>query len=1390
MPLLRQMLRPARWTLARIVGRERRVWIGHGRTHIEYRQVGTREQEFCERLRDSLHALDGVRQVTLNPFLQRVVVATDEELGSEELVTVVSAVENEFGIADEPFPLDRPDHPADVEPLVSDVIQIVSDVLGIGTAAYGRVRHLVPLPSQVDLAWLGTLIENVPQLRTAIEERLGPRAADLALGVSNSLLRGATLGLSGHVVDAASRTASLRSRLSLRTAWAEREPALHGDVDPGIAEVLGRRERPTDLPDGPIERYMSDAWPVSLGGFAASLLATDDVKRSAAPLLDGIPKAARLGRSAFVSQLVRVMAERGILVFSTERLAVVDRTDHLVLEADLASRSTESGGRELSEEGASLVEAATRAGLTITLMVADESVTVDGHDTMPLVDAADGVTEIQRDGGVVVAIGTAGCPAFAAADLAVGLTPEGRSPAWDADVLCGGELADAYLVLRACAVARRTSRHAVTLAMAGAGIGATTGLGGLRRHTGRRVLQVVDTAALLAIGNGIRMASTLADTPTTLTRDRVPWHRMDVEEVLTALGTTREGLSRQEVERRRSAELRTPGAMRRYGRAVGGELANPLTPVLVGGAGLSLVTGSPTEGGMVASVIALNAAVGGAQRYRAEQALADLGRAGQHTTRVIRDGEEASLPATELVVGDLVPLEAGEFVPADLRVVEAGNLEVDESSMTGESVPVEKSPEPSDARTIADRHSLLYQGTSIAAGSALGVVVATGSETEAQRAVSWSEQQDSAPTGVEARLEQLTRLTIPMALLSGAGVSVLGLARGVSTRQIVDSSIGLAVAAVPEGLPLLATAAQRAAARRLSEHRVLVRNARAIEALGRVDVVCADKTGTLTEGRLTLTTVSDGRVDVEAGTGNGAHEAVLLCARRATPVDPSGEPLPHPTDQAVADGTEDLGVHRQAGGTFEILDDLPFEPGRSYHAVLARTDDGRLLSVKGAPEAVIERCSTRVDDDRVAELDDEHRAALFEEADRLAGRGLRVLAVAQREEAADAVTDEDVAGLTFMGFVGLRDPVRPVSASSISQLNAAGVDVVMITGDHPTTARSIADELGLTSGRVLTGPEVDDLDDEALADVLPKVSVFARVTPEHKVRIVRTFQRLGRVVAMTGDGANDAPAIRLADVGIAVGKRATAAARETADVVILDDRLEVIVDAIAEGRGLWGSVRDAVSVLVGGNLGEIGYTLLGSAVSRTPPMNARQLLLVNLLTDVAPGMALAVRAPQDSLEERLREGPQTSLGGALNRALVWRGTGTAAGATTAFALARFTGTAARARTAGTVALVGAQLGQTVATSGRDVRVIATGLGTATVLATAIQIPGLSQFVGCRPMGPVGWATGITGAAVGTAVGLAGPAVERMFGGEGFSGRVVERLSEAANDLPGLPSSAA
>jgi len=535
--------------------------------------------------------------------------------------------------------------------------------------------------------------------------------------------------------------------------------------------------------------------------------------------------------------------------------------------------------------------------------------------------------------------------------------------------------------------------------------------------------------------------------------------------------------------------------------------------------------------------------------------------------------------------------------------------------------------------------------------------------------------------------------------------------------------------------------------------------------------MCVDKTGTVTEGRLSLTSVAflDGTEETPDGLSELGRK-LLRAGVRATPKPTTGGRLAHPTDAAVADGAERAGIDARHGyDDWQRIDEMPFEPGRGFHATLAQRAGELILSVKGAPEIVLPRCTywAAGSDESPQPFTDEARGRAADTLAALTRRGLRVLCVARRPATERRDLDDDrVRNLIFLGFLAIADPVRPTAAAAVADLRAAGVAVVMITGDHPSTAEGIAAELGLLDGHpTLTGAELDELDDDELAERLPGASVFARVTPAHKVRIVRALQKAGAVVAMTGDGANDAPAIRLADVGIALGHRSTEAARDAADLVVLDDRIEVLVDAVAEGRGMWVSVRDAVALLVGGNLGEIGFTVGGSLLAGQAPLNPRQLLLVNMLTDVAPAMAIAVQPPaRRSFTDLLREGPEASLGSALDEAIVWRALCTGGAATGAWLVGRATGTPARARTVGLAALVGTQLGQTLAAGRPSPATVASVVGSGALLVAVVQTPGVSQLFGCTPLDPLGWGTAVVASAAGTGAALVLPRWwERNFG---------------------------
>ncbi|RSO03809.1 haloacid dehalogenase [Streptomyces sp. WAC 06783] len=977
------------------------------------------------------------------------------------------------------------------------------------------------------------------------------------------------------------------------------------------------------------------------------------------------------------------------------------------------------------------------------------------------------VRELQANGAVVLLV-SGNRRALGAADCGIGVHRKGKAPPWGAHLLVGGDLSTAGLIVDAVAVAAQVDRESAMLAAGGSGVGAVAAVQARAFRATRRAATAGHTAGSAAFCLGAGRARQLLARPPLPAAQSTPWHLMPASQVLERLAATPDGLSSREATARSSPARRTDGP-RRTGLATAfvEELANPLTPVLAAGAALSAAVGSRTDAALVAAITGTSALVGGVQRVRTERALAELFERSAINARVRRDGDERQVSAGELVPGDVIVLGGTEdVVPADCRLLTAEGLEVDESSLTGESLPVAKDPAPVVAAQLADRRSMLYEGTTVAAGRATAVVVATGPATEVGRSLATARQ--AAPTaGVEKRLASLTKASLPIALGSAAAVAGAGLLHGRRLHHTLASAVNLAVASVPEGLPFLVSAAQLAAARRLAEHGALVRNPRTIEALGRADVLCFDKTGTLTEGTLELAEVSDGERALPARRLDDARRKILAAALRATPSEHSSEPLAHQTDRAVMSGAHRRHVTVEDGAPgWHRTDDLPFEPSRAYHATTGRSSRGALLSVKGAPENVLERCARRRTGSTADRpLDDRERARLTATAEELAGAGRRVLAVAERPmEPGESLAEEAVDGLVLLGFLTLSDPVRAGAPPAAERLREAGVQIVMLTGDHPATADAIASTINNgASQRVCGAAELDELDDDALDALLPRVDVIARCSPHHKVRIVQAYQRIGRVVAMTGDGANDAPAIRLADIGIALGRRGTPAATAAADLVVSDDRLETIIAALMEGRAMWTSVRAALAVLIGGNLGEIGFSVLAAALTGRAPLTARQIMLVNLLTDLAPALAIAIREPSgDGGERLLREGPDRSLGTALTRELLLRGFTTTLGATLAWGAARLTGRRRRAGTVALAAVVGTQLAQTVLIGGPDRRVLIAGLGSAAVLAAVIQTPGVSRFFGCTPMGPVAWGITLGAIAAATLAGTAlAPVVRRM-----------------------------
>ncbi|WP_020573793.1 HAD-IC family P-type ATPase [Actinopolymorpha alba] len=1423
----------------------RRTWVGNGRAHIEVRGVRRpRSEEEARDLEAELAKVPGVNWSEVNAVLGRVVVDfTDRGAGVEDLVAVVERVEERHGVADEPFPSDGPAYPGDPEPGQRQLVAMGADVAGIGLAAFGRLLRLARLP--VEAASLLSLLDSTPRVRDELETWLGRARADVALAFGNATAQGLAQGPLGLLVDAAYRLSAMGEIAARQRVWREREPDLCGRPANHRTGILPVEPRVVPLQPGPVERYADGSGIASLLGGASTFAATRSVTRTISLLTAGTPKAARLTREAFASQLGRLAANRGILSFDGDALRRLDRVDTVVIDArvlltgrfvvgtvvvvdgdadpetegrlhqradalldPLAPRAVQSTDdwmlapltefeRPLTPEAQAAARRLRRQGTvvlgllgqgTVQAVIAAEpeasplsgAVVAAARSAGDLVIAgiASGLAErlsvdrvvpsgarlpgavraLQAEGRAVLLVSKGPGAALAAADCGIGVLDPDRRPPWGAHLFAGPDLADVCLLLDAAGAARTVSRRGALLAGYGSVAGALLALMGPRGGATSRALLGVNAAAAAGLAAGTWSALALARRPAPVGIDTNLWHTLEGAEAVRRLGSGPHGLSEAEAAARlairpQAAEAETPNLL----RATLEDLANPLTPSLAAGAGIAAASGSVSDAALIGTVMGVNALIGGVQRVGTDRAIRRLADMSAVRVRLRRDGKEQEATAENIVPGDVILVQAGDAVPADCRILDETGLETDESSLTGESQLVRKSAEPSTAAHVADRRSMLYDGTAVAAGRATALVVAVGPETEAGRSA--REMAGPKPVGgVQARLQKLVTATIPTAIASGAALLGLGFLRGQPPQQTLGTAVSLAVAAVPEGLPIVATVAQLASARRLSKRNALVRNPPTIETIGRVDTLCMDKTGTLTEGRIRLQLISDGQAVERVDALSEMGRAVLATGLRASPERVNGEAPPHPTDRAVVAAAQETGVLPATGvDGWELVDDVPFESGRGYHAALGNTSDGPRLVVKGAPEIVLPTCVAWRRGSEVQAMDQATLATIESEVNRLAGHGYRVLAVAERGASSrQDLTEDRVARLEFLGLLAFADQVRPTAAKAVLTLRRAGVDVIMITGDHPITAESIANELGIVNGRgVVTGAELDVLSDAELAELLPRVSVFARVTPAHKVRIVHALRARGHTVAMAGDGTNDAPAIRLADVGVALGRHGTNAAREAADVVVTDDRIETITDAIVEGRAMWASVRDAVAVLVGGNLGEIGFTLGAGLFSREgTPLNARQLLLVNLFTDILPSMALAVRQPENITPEIvLHEGPEASMGTALTRDILVRAGVTAASATGAWLVGRVTGTPTHASTVALVALVGAQLGQTLAVGWRSPLVVGASAVSGLTLGAVVQTPGVSQFFGCRPLGPVGWTTAVTAAAAGTAASL-------------------------------------
>jgi cation-transporting ATPase I len=944
-----------------------------------------------------------------------------------------------------------------------------------------------------------------------------------------------------------------------------------------------------------------------------------------------------------------------------------------------------------------------------------------------------------------------GAEAFAACDLAIGLSA-GRSARFPARAdLLAPDLEAVAAILEAGARRDAAVRDSVGLSVIANAAGATWGLQG-DPGIGRAsfVMYLTALGALLndwlRLQGGERRGSSLAH----LVDPRPErWGHRSVETVLRVFHTSEEGLNSSEVAQRRR---RSPIRVRRHSllAAINGQMRSPVTKVLLAGAGVSVFMGEMLDAAIIAATVGINLVAGVWQERKVGQAVEALNRLNAASARVLRDRQPVVVPASEVVPGDVLVLAPGSRVAADARLFQAAGLEVDEAALTGESLPVAKGPDESIA---ANR--VVLEGSDVVVGTGRAVVIAVGRHTRmgaTAAALAVDEVQES-PLG--ARLGQVLRLALPASLAGGVLAVGAGMFWGGSLTSQLPVGVSTTLSVIPEGLTLLAGMGESGVARRLAGRDALVRRLGAVEALGRVDVACADKTGTMTEGRLALRLVADpgspaGPSGLRVGPAPSTEHTlescatlgpdlcpVLRAAALASPHPEAADAAAHPTDVAVIRGACEAGLGNDLLAPRQA--EASFDPSRAFHAALV----GGRLYLKGAPETLAPRCTRVSEHGQVRPLDEEGRQALLARAHHFAERGLRVLMVA---EGPGDVPVEDPVELTALGFVGIRDPLRPTVPEAVRRCQEAGVRVVMLTGDHPATARAIAREAGLLSDgddAVVTGPEIAELHNGDLDRRLENARVIARATPLDKVRIVESLRRQGHTVAMTGDGVNDAPALRLADVGVAMGRHGTEVARQAADVVLADDDFATLVEALVEGRGFWQNMRKALGLLLGGNLGELGIIVGASAAGMGAPLNARQILVVNLITDALPALAVVLQRPEHrNLAALSREGV-TALDRSLRLDVLRRGTATALPALAAYILARPALGAGGASSVAFASIVANQLSQTLEAGrveGGLSRPVASAVAaSAGLLVSTLALPPLRTLLGLTAPGLFGWA---------------------------------------------------
>jgi P-type Ca2+ transporter type 2C len=747
------------------------------------------------------------------------------------------------------------------------------------------------------------------------------------------------------------------------------------------------------------------------------------------------------------------------------------------------------------------------------------------------------------------------------------------------------------------------------------------------------------------------------------------WHTLPVEAVYSHLESSAGGLTGCEAERRLG--VYGPNELQAVQRITPWHLLleqfkNVLIIILLIATALSAYLGHGIEAVAIAIIVSFAVLLGFVQEYRAERAIEALRRMAAPLATVLRDGEEIDVPAARVVPGDMVLLHAGDKVPADIRLTEVFNLRIEESALTGESVAVEKLASPLDNLPLAERRNMAHAGTTASYGRGRGVVIGTGASTEFGRIAAMLQGVETGRTPLQENLDRMGRSLAKIAIIVVAGIVGLGVLRGQPFIEMFIFGIALAVAVVPEALPAVVTISLAVGVQRMVKRHALIRRLQAVETLGSTSIICSDKTGTLTKDEMTVRKIfAAGDMAEITGAGYEPVGRFLIAGRDLPPAGPlllllrtavlasdaqvvfdkaesrfrgKGDP----TEVALVVAAAKAGLQKtELDRQFPRIDEIPFTSEAKRMTTLHGPAAALLACAKGAPEIIIGSCTKVLTENGEEEFTGGAREKALKAARCMAGEAMRVLAVACKPDATHENAGQE---MIFLGLVGMIDPPRPEARLAIETCAEAGIRVVMITGDHPLTAGAVASELGLLKdGRLVTGMELDEMTEEELEAEVEHIEVYARVSPVHKLRIVNALQKIGHIVAMTGDGVNDAPALKKADIGVAMGITGTDVTKEVSSMTLIDDNFASIVAAVEEGRGIFDNIKKYLMYLLSSNIGEIGLMAGATLLGLPLPLTAVQILYVNLATDGLPALALSVDPPDPDLMRRRPRDPRDGI---------------------------------------------------------------------------------------------------------------------------------------------------